>query len=112
MIHKYIKVFIILLFISAIADICTTMYIISHGGVELNPFMVSIVKDPLLCIISKFGIVIGSSLTILAVYKYIILPKVSDMWRDIYLYASFLFPNLITLIVVFNNIYAIYYYVN
>jgi hypothetical protein len=102
MMHKYIKIFILLLFISAIADVITTTYIISNGGTELNPFMVDIVKDPFIFLIVKLCAMIGLTLGILIVFKE------QHHWKM--LYISFLIPICITLVAVFNNLYAIFFY--
>jgi hypothetical protein len=65
-IRKYHRHFLwILLGILFILDIITTTIGIQAGGVELNPHMVDIVKDPVLHTIAK----INAYILILAVYE-------------------------------------------
>lgn len=102
MTNKYIKILILLLFIVSISDVITTTYIISNGGIELNPFMREVVKDPIAFLIIKMGAMTGITLGMLLVFNK---PESRKM-----LYVAFLVPTCITLIAVFNNIYAILLY--
>lgn len=55
--NKYTQWFILLILVG-IADIITTYVVISHGGWEMNPYAVEIVKSPIMMVIIKLSLVV------------------------------------------------------